>query len=146
RRHPGFKPYVAERFNLVLERWLRIVVPGDCDHVVRQVLEMLGVLNAHIAPEKDLAMVGAQVFVDLPKVIYVDAAVAEFLDLCLGPALAQLKSLIGPDMEERSRKDGSEVCKHFSDESEGGRSSGREHVAVRDFDHILELLILKRQV
>src|SRR5208337_5101798 len=68
------------------------------------------------------------------------------LDLCLGPALAQLKSLIGPDMEERSRKDGSEVCKHFSDESEGGRSSGREHVAVRDFDHVLELLILKRQV
>src|SRR5208337_5691687 len=97
---------------------------------------MLRVLNAHIAPEKDLAMVGTQAFIDFPKVVDVDAAVAEFLDLCLGPALAQLKGLIGPDMEERSREDGSEVCKHFSDESEGGRGSGREHVAVRDFNHV----------
>src|SRR5208283_3838580 len=107
---------------------------------------MLRVLNAHIAPEKDLAMVGSQVFVDFPKVINVDAAVAGFLDLRLGPALAQLNGLIGPDMEERSREHGSEVCKHFSDESEGGGGSGREYVAVRDFGHVLELFILKRQV
>ena len=144
RRHPCFQAHIAEGLDQIHKGRPGVVVPRHRDHIVRQILEVLGVLNAHVAPEQNLAMIRAQGLVDLAEVIDVDLAIALRVDFRLGASLTQFLGFIRPDMEEGAGENRRQVREHLANKSEGPRRGGREHVAVRHLSQILEPLILER--
>src|ERR1019366_8288522 len=99
-------------------------------------------LNAHISPEQNLAMIRAQGFVNLAEVIDVDLTIARRFDVLLGASLAQFLGFIGADVEEGTGESGRQICEHPANKSEGSGGGWREHIAVGHFRQIGKALVL----
>ena len=81
---------------LVVAR-LRIVIPGNGDHVLGQNAEQLRILHRDVAPEHKLLMIGLKNAAHLLHVLEINSSQADFMG-------AALRSVRAPVQQSRRRQ------------------------------------------
>src|SRR6201999_2347927 len=78
--------------------------PRHGDHVFRNAGDGRGIRVTNISPENKAAIQGRQLSVDGAEEVSVDRSEPALVYLRLGAACAQIKGLVRPYMQERTRK------------------------------------------
>src|ERR1700688_1276820 len=94
--HPPSR--VAIRLDDADEARLRVVIPGNSDHVFGKDAKQLRILHGDVAPEHELLVVGLKNRADLLHVLEIDAAQTNVRGARSSLPVAEFESFIATDM------------------------------------------------
>ena len=116
--------------NNALVTGLRIVIPGNSDHVFGKNGQQFGILDRDISPEHELLVIRLHDLENFLQVFEIDAAETLLGRQSLRLSEPKFESFVGPNVEERARKQGSDLAVDLPNEIVAFGIGRSEHVTV----------------